>query len=78
MEFGDGDQSDLERIKGEYDPAVRRILVRVEKRGDKIWRKEDSGDDGSNERPPGDLTPVINPTSPMPQHPPSPSWMELP
>ncbi|XP_036446000.1 uncharacterized protein LOC118821473 [Colossoma macropomum] len=55
MESGDdGDQSDLEGIMGGYDPAVRRILMRAEQRGDKTWRKEDLGDDSSNESEDGD------------------------
>ncbi|KAL6456260.1 hypothetical protein MHYP_G00348030 [Metynnis hypsauchen] len=49
MDSGDeGDQSDCE-ARGGYDPAVRRILARAEKRGDKTWRKEDSGNDSSDE-----------------------------
>ncbi|KAE8280148.1 hypothetical protein D5F01_LYC22290 [Larimichthys crocea] len=55
--FGDNtDQSDLEENLGGYDPAVRRILARVEKKGDKISGKKDmgKGDDSSNESEDGD------------------------
>ncbi|GLD74444.1 uncharacterized protein AKAME5_002577300 [Lates japonicus] len=48
------DQSDSEEIVGGYDPKVRRILARVERRGDETWRTEDSEDDSSSESENGD------------------------
>ncbi|XP_074493132.1 uncharacterized protein LOC141768728 [Sebastes fasciatus] len=53
--FGDNDdQSDSEENLGGYDPAVRRILARAEKKGDKTLRKKDLGNDSSNESEDGD------------------------
>ncbi|XP_037622966.1 uncharacterized protein LOC119486724 [Sebastes umbrosus] len=53
--FGDDvDQSDSEETLGGYDPAVRRILARAEKKGDKTLRKKDLGNDSSNESEDGD------------------------
>ena len=54
MEMEDDSQSDLDETLGGYDPVVRRILAKAEKRGDKLWRKEDLGDDSSNESENGD------------------------
>ncbi|KAI3352588.1 hypothetical protein L3Q82_005536 [Scortum barcoo] len=42
LEFGsDEDQSDLEGAMGGYDPAVRRMLAKAEKRGK--WNIEKKG-----------------------------------
>ncbi|CAK6980064.1 uncharacterized protein LOC118821473, partial [Scomber scombrus] len=55
MEFGDDDdQSDREEIMGGYDPAVRRLLARAERRGGKTGKKKDLRDDSSNESEYGD------------------------
>ena len=37
----DDDQSEQEGAIGGYDPVVRRILTRAEKKGGKGWRKKD-------------------------------------
>ena len=50
----DDDQHDLEGILGGYDPVVRRILARAERRGDRMCKKKDRGDDTSNESENGD------------------------
>ena len=51
MEIGDDDddQSDSEQMIGGYDPEVRRMLARAERRGDRTWRTKDLGDASSNE-----------------------------
>ncbi|KAI3363948.1 hypothetical protein L3Q82_001555 [Scortum barcoo] len=50
LEFGsDEDQSDLEEAMGGYDPAVRRMLAKAEKRGSGILRRKEPEDDSSNE-----------------------------
>ncbi|KAI3360412.1 hypothetical protein L3Q82_002253 [Scortum barcoo] len=45
----DEDQSDLEGAMGGYDPAVRRMLAKAEKRGSRILRRKEPEDDSSNE-----------------------------
>jgi len=58
MEFGDDDddddQSDLEEFMGGYDPAVRRILARAERRRGATGEKKDLRDDSSSESVNGD------------------------
>ncbi|KAI3369508.1 hypothetical protein L3Q82_007494 [Scortum barcoo] len=50
LEFGsDEDQSDLEGAMGGYDPAVRRMLAKAEKRGSGTLRRKEPEDDSSNE-----------------------------
>ncbi|KAI3356777.1 hypothetical protein L3Q82_003326 [Scortum barcoo] len=46
----DEDQSDLEGAMGGYDPAVRRMLAKAEKRGSGILRRKEPEDDSSNEK----------------------------
>ncbi|XP_076866938.1 uncharacterized protein LOC143518376 [Brachyhypopomus gauderio] len=48
------DESDLEEVRGGYDPEVRRMLERAERKGNRMWRKEDSEDESSNESENGD------------------------
>ncbi|KAK5848768.1 hypothetical protein PBY51_008461 [Eleginops maclovinus] len=50
----DDDQSDQEEDMGGYDPAVRRMLAKAEKRGDNTETEEDSRDDESSECDIGD------------------------
>ncbi|KAM7378716.1 hypothetical protein PAMP_004320 [Pampus punctatissimus] len=47
------EQNDLEDMVG-YDPVVRRILAKAEKRGDKTWMEKYIGEDSSNEIKDGD------------------------
>ena len=50
IELEDDDcQSDLEGTIGGYDPVVRRILTRAERKGGKGWRKKDLVDVSSTE-----------------------------
>ncbi|KAI4896101.1 hypothetical protein NFI96_026134, partial [Prochilodus magdalenae] len=51
---GDDDLCDIEEVMSGYDPAVRRMLSKAEKRGETTRRKEDSGEDGSEESENGD------------------------
>ncbi|CAJ1053307.1 uncharacterized protein LOC118470224 isoform X1 [Xyrichtys novacula] len=49
IEMGDDSQSDSEEAIGGYDPAVRNILARAEKRGGKSLRKKEPVKDTSEE-----------------------------
>ena len=44
MEYGYDEQSDLEGAMGGYDPAVRRILARAERRGGETTNDSENGD----------------------------------
>ena len=50
----DDDQSGQERNMGGYDPAVRRMLAKAEKKGCKAWKSKGLVDDTSGESEIGD------------------------
>ncbi|KAM3607523.1 uncharacterized protein V6R79_009164 [Siganus canaliculatus] len=49
MQWQEDDQSDSEENRGGYDPVVRSILAKAEKRGEKSWSTRDVDNDSSNE-----------------------------
>ena len=50
----EGDQSDLEKTMGGYDPVVRQLLARAERQGAKMGKKKQVRDGGFTESEDGD------------------------